>query len=152
MEGFIMNPLILYDLFPPFEAWLEGRFFFTKGHAGSCMYIYIYSIHRQKNRPIDSHRITLPQKDNKGIYSYGHVLFSGIKIKQKLAFGEMAEWLIAPVLKTGIVRNKELSRVRIPLSPFGRRMDYFIGFGWFFSGSTKWWYSRARKKKIRYQI
>ena len=28
------------------------------------------------------------------------------------------EWLIAPVLKTGIVRNKELSRVRIPLSPF----------------------------------
>ena len=30
----------------------------------------------------------------------------------------MAEWLIAPVLKTGIVRNKELSRVRIPLSPF----------------------------------
>ena len=47
----------------------------------------------------------------------------------------MAEWLIAPVLKTGIVRNKELSRVRIPLSPFARRMDlfifYFIGFGWF---------------------
>ena len=30
----------------------------------------------------------------------------------------MAEWLIAPVLKTGIVRNKELSRVRIPLSHF----------------------------------
>lgn len=30
----------------------------------------------------------------------------------------MAEWLIAPVLKTGIVLNKELSRVRIPLSPF----------------------------------
>ena len=44
----------------------------------------------------------------------------------------MAEWLIAPVLKTGIVRNKELSRVRIPLSPLARRMDlfflYFIGF------------------------
>jgi hypothetical protein len=43
----------------------------------------------------------------------------------------MAEWLIAPVLKTGIVRNKELSRVRIPLSPFARRIDlflYFIGF------------------------
>lgn len=38
----------------------------------------------------------------------------------------MAEWLIAPVLKTGIVRNKELSRVRIPLSPFARRMDLFI--------------------------
>lgn len=41
----------------------------------------------------------------------------------------MAEWLIAPVLKTGIVRNKELSRVRIPLSPFGRRMDFFF-IGW----------------------
>lgn len=38
----------------------------------------------------------------------------------------MAEWLIAPVLKTGIVRNKKLSRVRIPLSPFARRMDLFI--------------------------
>lgn len=45
----------------------------------------------------------------------------------------MAEWLIAPVLKTGIVRNKELSRVRIPLSPFARQIDlflYFIGFAW----------------------
>lgn len=41
-----------------------------------------------------------------GINSYGHVLFSGIKIKYKLAFGEMAEWLIAPVLKTGIVETK----------------------------------------------
>lgn len=47
---------------------------------------------------------------------YGHVRFGGIK--SKLSFGEMAEWLIAPVLKTGIVLNKELSRVRIPLSPF----------------------------------
>lgn len=37
-----------------------------------------------------------------------------------MSFGEMAEWLIAPVLKTGIVLNKELSRVRIPLSPFAR--------------------------------
>lgn len=45
----------------------------------------------------------------------------------------MAEWLIAPVLKTGIVRNKELSRVRIPLSPFARRIDFFfIGFAWLF--------------------
>lgn len=44
----------------------------------------------------------------------------------------MAEWLIAPVLKTGIVRNKELSRVRIPLSPFLLveyiYIFYFIGF------------------------
>ena len=45
----------------------------------------------------------------------------------------MAEWLIAPVLKTGIVRNKELSRVRIPLSPFLLVeyiyiFFYFIGF------------------------
>ena len=40
----------------------------------------------------------------------------------------MAEWLIAPVLKTGIVRNKELSRVRIPLSPFARRIDLFLSF------------------------
>lgn len=41
----------------------------------------------------------------------------------------MAERLIAPVLKTGIVLNKELSRVRIPLSPFfARRIDFFIGF------------------------
>lgn len=38
----------------------------------------------------------------------------------------MAEWLIAPVLKTGIVRNKELSRVRIPLSPLSRRINLFI--------------------------
>lgn len=33
--------------------------------------------------------------------------------------GEMAEWLMALVLKTGIVQK--LSRVRIPLSPFVRR-------------------------------
>jgi hypothetical protein len=66
----------------------------------------------------------------------------------------MAEWLIAPVLKTGIVRNKELSRVRIPLSPFAHRMDLFIllvlvGSVYFLkgNGSAKWWYSRARKKK-----
>lgn len=66
----------------------------------------------------------------------------------------MAEWLIAPVLKTGIVRNKELSRVRIPLSPFARRMDLFIllvlvGSVDFLkgNGSAKWWYSRARKQK-----
>ena len=42
----------------------------------------------------------------------------------------MAEWLIAPVLKTGIVLNKELSRVRIPLSPFARWIESF--FYWFF--------------------
>lgn len=66
----------------------------------------------------------------------------------------MAEWLIAPVLKTGIVRNKELSRVRIPLSPFSRRMDLFIllvlvGSVDFLkgNGSAKWWYSRAQKQK-----
>lgn len=43
----------------------------------------------------------------------------------------MAEWLIAPVLKTGIVLCSELSRVRIPLSPFTRSIElfpYFIGF------------------------
>ena len=38
----------------------------------------------------------------------------------------MAEWLIAPVLKTGIVRNQELSRVRIPLSPFSWRIGLFL--------------------------
>ena len=57
--------------------------------------------------------------NNGGTQSYGHILF-GV-IKYKLSFGEMAEWLIAPVLKTGIVLNKELSRVRIPLSPFFAR-------------------------------
>lgn len=43
----------------------------------------------------------------------------------------MAEWLIAPVLKTGIVFNKELSRVRIPLSPFSlvESIGLFLGFG-----------------------
>ena len=50
------------------------------------------------------------------LISYGQVLF--VVIKYRLPIGEMAEWLIAPVLKTGIVFNKELSRVRIPLSPF----------------------------------
>jgi|EndMetStandDraft_8_1072994.scaffolds.fasta_scaffold40585_1 hypothetical protein len=40
----------------------------------------------------------------------------------------MAEWLIAPVLKTGIVLS-ELSRVRIPLSPFlGESIYVFIAF------------------------
>lgn len=72
----------------------------------------------------------------------------------------MAEWLIAPVLKTGIVRNKELSRVRIPLSPLYSvnkfvAFLYFIGFARLSSikeigsikgnGSAKW-DSRARKK------
>ena len=59
----------------------------------------------------------------------------------------MAEWLIAPVLKTGIVRNKGLSRVRIPLSPFFRRMDLFIGFDWlgFFRARL---YHRAKKKRL----
>lgn len=37
----------------------------------------------------------------------------------------MAEWLIAPVLKTGIVLCSELSRVRIPLSPFTRSIELF---------------------------
>lgn len=43
----------------------------------------------------------------------------------------MAEWLIAPVLKTGIVLYSELSGVRIPLSPFARSIElfsFFIGF------------------------
>ncbi len=47
----------------------------------------------------------------------------------------MAEWLIAPVLKTGIVLYSELSRVRIPLSPFVHSIElfsYFISFAWFF--------------------
>lgn len=61
----------------------------------------------------------------------------------------MAEWLIAPVLKTGIVRNKELSRVRIPLSPFFRRMDLFIGFDWL--GFFGLGYTTEPKKKIRYK-
>lgn len=64
---------------------------------------------------------------------------------------------MAPVLKTGIVRNKKLSRVRIPLSPFvfarfllGEDIS-FLTFAWLFStikgnGSAKW-DSRARKKK-----
>lgn len=56
-----------------------------------------------------------------GINLYYHVPFGRIRIKYKLTFvGEMAEWLIAPVLKTGIVLCSELSRVRIPLSPFTR--------------------------------
>lgn len=45
----------------------------------------------------------------------------------------MAEWLIAPVLKTGIVLCSELSRVRIPLSPFARSIKlfpFFIVFAW----------------------
>lgn len=45
----------------------------------------------------------------------------------------MAEWLIAPVLKTGIVPCSELSRVRIPLSPFAHSIElfpYFISFAW----------------------
>ena len=37
----------------------------------------------------------------------------------------MAEWLIAQVLKTGIVLYSELSRVRIPLSPFARSIELF---------------------------
>ena len=44
-----MNPLILYDLSPFFfyrfiRTWdgVEDNFFyFTNGHAGSCMYLYI---------------------------------------------------------------------------------------------------------------
>lgn len=87
-------------------------------------------------------------------------------IKYKFYFGEMAEWLIAPVLKTGIVRNKELSRVRIPLSPLYSvnkfvAFLYFIGFARLSSikeigsikgnGSAKW-DSRARKKKKKKQI
>lgn len=44
----------------------------------------------------------------------------------------MAEWLIAPVLKTGIVLYSELSRVRIPLSPFALELfSYFISFARF---------------------
>ena len=62
----------------------------------------------------------------------------------------MAERLIAPVLKTGIVLC-ELSGVRIPLSPFLDDSIYvFIGFdspsirnG---NGSARW-DSRARKKR-----
>lgn len=55
------------------------------------------------------------------IYSYSHVLFGGIK--QKLSFGEMAEWLIALVLKTSIILNKGLSTVPIPLSFLARWID-----------------------------
>lgn len=51
----------------------------------------------------------------------------------------MAEWLIAPVLKTGIVLNKELSRVRIPLSPFLLIESIFL-----FSGFAQ---SAIRKKR-----
>lgn len=48
------------------------------------------------------------------IHSYGYVLFRGIK--EKLSFGEMAEWLIAPVLKTGIVLNRtNISSISMPI-------------------------------------
>lgn len=38
---------------------------------------------------------------------------------------------MAPVLKTGIVRNKELSRVRIPLFPFAREDISLLGLAGF---------------------
>lgn len=41
----------------------------------------------------------------------------------------MAEWLIAPVLKTGIVLNKRLSGVRIPLSPLFCSLNRFVSIG-----------------------
>lgn len=53
----------------------------------------------------------------------------------------MAEWLIAPVLKTGIVLNKELSRVRIPLSPFSCLLNLSLLDGYAVikgNGSARW--------------
>ena len=75
-----------------------------------------YFFHRPQHANIGTDDLST---NNGGTQSYGHILF-GV-IKYKVSFGEMAEWLIAPVLKTGIVLNKELSRVRIPLSPFFAR-------------------------------
>lgn len=49
----------------------------------------------------------------------------------------MAEWLIAPVLKTGIVLCSELSRVRIPLSPFTRSIELFPYFFFCFARPVK---------------
>ena len=87
----------------------EIEFFFRNGHAG--FYIRIDRSIDRSTREIFLQIVMVSTP-------YGHVLFGGIQ--QKLSLGEMAEWLIAPVLKTGIVLNKELSRVRIPLSPFLR--------------------------------
>lgn len=101
-------------------------FYFTNRHVGSCIYLSIYTDRSDRS----TYRFTpwYISTNSNGINSYGydHVLFGRIKIKYKLSFGEMAEWLIAPVLKTGIVLNKELSRVRIPLSPFSRWRDFFL--------------------------
>lgn len=65
----------------------------------------------------------------------------------------MAEWLIAPVLKTGIVLNKELSRVRIPLSPFARRIDLFLYWfylAWYHNG--EWLGHLAEPEKNRLDL
>lgn len=55
---------------------------------------------------------------------YGYVLFGGIK--EKLSFGEMAEWLIAPVLKTGIVFTIEGSN---PSLSFFCSLNRFVSIG-----------------------
>lgn len=91
--------------------------YFTDGHAG--FYIRI-------DKSIGRFTPEIFLQYSSGIHPYSHVLFGGIK--PKLSFGEMAEWLIAPVLKTGIVSNKELSRVRIPLSPFFS-LNRFVSIG-----------------------
>lgn len=39
MEGFIMNPLILYET--PFETWIKGYFFFTS-QKDMLDHAYIY--------------------------------------------------------------------------------------------------------------
>ena len=95
-----MNPLSLlfiktFSLPLLFGYGVEGRGFslyFTNGYSGFC--IRVYSIQRY----IES---GLASEMSQQIISYSYVLFVGIK--QGLGCGEMAEWLIAPVLKTGIV-------------------------------------------------
>lgn len=76
--------------------------------------VYINTSRKKKN--VDSYQRCFPVYTYH-IISYGNIGFIRIKYKHRLVLGEMAEWLIAPVLKTGIVLS-ELSRVRIPLSPF----------------------------------
>lgn len=90
MIYYITTPLPLYSYMKHEVGGEWNFFFFTKGHAGSYIYPYI---------GIDRLTIT-PEIFNSGALIWPCSIRSN---KIKLSFGEMAEWLKVPVLKTGIV-------------------------------------------------
>lgn len=99
--------------------------------------VFFLTSHSQKNMHVQSIYIEgsialkIHKRAQRNGINYG--VFGTIKIKSKRYFGEVAEWSIAPVLKTGIVSL--LSRVRIPLSPFFCSMKRSLFF--FFSLKMK---------------